>query len=318
VSAIIFGFKQQKWQMGEIKPIQIEEQGLRDGLQTLSIHFPLERRLNWIQRLVAAGVQRLQVGSFVHPRLVPSMADTDQLFQQLLPQPGVIYSALVLNQKGVERAIAAGVQHLSISLSASDTHSLKNAGKNIAQSKQEIAAMISLAQAQGIAVRGGIQCAFGCRYEGAIAESVVLHLSEYLLSLGVDELALADSTGMGNPQQVTRLLREILPLAGEHQVGLHLHNTENKGYANVYAGLEAGVRLFDTAFGGLGGCPFIQGATGNIATEDTVHLLRQMGIETGIDLLAVAGISQEIEAALAQPLPGLLYSLLNNPKIAFN
>lgn len=291
-------------------PILVEEQGLRDGLQTLPTVFSTAQKLTWIHQLVAAGLRRIQVGSFVHPGKVPGMADTDALFAQLPQRDDVLFSALVLNVKGVERAIAAGAKHLAISLSASSTHSRKNAGMDIQEAKSAVAEMVRLAQSEGIVVRGGIQCAFGCRYEGAIAESAVLQLSEFMFALGVDELVLADSTGMGNPFAVKRVMREVVAMSREKTVGLHLHNTENKGYVNLYAGLEAGVGLFDTAFGGLGGCPFIRGATGNIATEDTVHLLRQLGMDTGIDAAKVAVVSSEIAAATGSPLPGLLYPLL--------
>ncbi len=290
--------------------ILLEEQGLRDGLQTLPEVFSTAQKLQWVNQLIAAGLRRIQVGSFVHPGKVPSMADTDVLFPMLPRREDVLYSALVLNVKGVERAVAAGARHLAISLSASSTHSLKNSGMDLQAAKMAITEMVRLAHTEGIVVRGGIQCAFGCRYEGAVAESSVLELAAYMLELGVEELVLADSTGMGNPLAIKRVMSRVVQMAGGKLVGLHLHNTENKGYANLCAGLEAGVRLFDTAFGGLGGCPFIRGATGNIATEDTVHLLRQMGLDTGIDPTKVASISLEIEKATGNKLPGLLYPLL--------
>jgi hydroxymethylglutaryl-CoA lyase len=167
-------------------------------------------------------------------------------------------------------------------------------------------------------VRGGIQCVFGCRYEGAIDEAVVYDITKHHLDCGVEEMAFADSTGMGNPAQMKRMLPRLLELCGTVPVSLHLHNTENKGYANLVAALDCGVRQFDTAFGGLGGCPFIQGATGNIATEDTVHLLHQMGYTTGIDLEAVAAISMDMQQWLGAPLPGLLYSLLQNKEVRLN
>jgi hydroxymethylglutaryl-CoA lyase len=293
-------------------PILVEEQGLRDGLQTLQQVFSTEKKLEWIQQLLDAGLRRIQVGSFVHPVKVPAMADTDVLFSRLPKRDDVIFSALVLNVKGVERAMAAGAKHLAISLSASSTHSRQNAGMDIGEAKSAVAEMLRLARSAGIAVRGGIQCAFGCRYEGIVAESAVLDLAEFMLGLGVDELVLADSTGMGNPVAVKRVMGAVERMGGGKILGLHLHNTENKGYANLCAGLDAGVRLFDTAFGGLGGCPFIRGATGNIGTEDTVHLLRQMGIDTGIDAAKVAKVSSDLEAATGSTLPGLLYPLLLN------
>jgi hydroxymethylglutaryl-CoA lyase len=291
------------------RKIVIEEQGLRDGLQTLELAIPPQKKLAWINQLVAAGLTRIQVASFVHPKAVPQMADAETVCSKLPVAPGVVFSALVLNTRGVERAIACSMKHLAISLSASDSHSRKNANKSLAEAKTAFAAMVELARANNITVRGGIQCAFGCRYEGAISEALVYELVQHHLDCGVHELALADSTGMGNPVQVKRMMTKVLELAGAIPVALHLHNTENKGYANMIAAVETGVMQFDTAFGGLGGCPFIKGATGNIATEDTAHMLQEMGYETGIDITKVAAISKEMEQLLGQKLPGLLYGL---------
>jgi len=292
-----------------IPEVILEEQGLRDGLQTLKTIVPTEKKLAWIVQLVEAGLRRIQVASFVHPRLVPQMADAEAIFQQLPQRDDVVYSALVLNQKGVERAIAAGARHLAISLSASDTHSQKNTRMTLEEAKADFRVNVQLARAHGIRVRAGIQCAFGCRYEGAISPQRVLDLVKHHLDAGADEIALADSTGMAHPVQMRHLVRQALDLCGAVPLALHLHNTENKGLANLLAAYEVGVRQFDTAFGGLGGCPFIPGATGNIATEDTVHFFRQMGVETGIDLERVAAISREVEALTGAQLSGALYKL---------
>ena len=290
--------------------IILEEQGLRDGLQTLSIQIPVAKKIEWIKQLISAGLTRLQVTSFVHPQQVPQMADAEKLVQMLPDNKDVTFSALVLNKKGVQRAIDSGIKHLAISLSASDTHSRKNANKSIQEAKQEFKEMVSLALQNGITVRGGIQCAFGCRYEGAIDEQKVYDLVNHHLQTGIQELALADSTGMANPVQVKRMMQTITEISGSTPVALHLHNTENKGYANLCAALQAGVSQFDTAFGGLGGCPFIKGATGNIATEDTVHLLQQMGYSTNIQIKKVAAVSLEMENLIGSKLPGLLYPMV--------
>jgi hydroxymethylglutaryl-CoA lyase len=290
--------------------IILEEQGLRDGLQTSSIQIPVAKKIEWIKQFISAGLTRLQVTSFVHPQQVPQMADAEELVQMLPDNKHVTFSALVLNKKGVQRAIESGIKHLAISLSASDTHSRKNANKSIQEAKQEFKEMVSLALQNGITVRGGIQCAFGCRYEGAIEEQKVYDLVNHHLQTGIQELALADSTGMANPVQVKRMMQTITEISGSTPVALHLHNTENKGYANLCAALEAGVSQFDTAFGGLGGCPFIKGATGNIATEDTVHLLQQMGYSTNIHIKKVAAVSLEMENLIGSKLPGLLYPMV--------
>ncbi len=295
--------------------IILEEQGLRDGLQTIAVSIPAAQKLSWINQLIGAGLRRIQVTSFVHPRLVPQMADAEELVNALPKRDDVVFSALVLNIKGVERAIASGIRHLAISLSASNTHSLKNANISLEAARAAFKEMVALALQHQVTIRGGIQCAFGCRYEGAISEALVYDLVQHHLDCGVQELALADSTGMGNPLQVKRMVAQVLAKAGATPLALHLHNTENKGYANLCAAAEVGVRQFDTAFGGLGGCPFIKGATGNIATEDTSHMLMQMGYSTGVNISKVAAVSREMEVLLGKPLPGLLYKLADREDI---
>ncbi|MEM6893061.1 MAG: hydroxymethylglutaryl-CoA lyase [Bacteroidota bacterium] len=295
--------------------IVLEEQGLRDGFQTLDKVVPTETKLRYIDQLVDAGLKRIQVASFVHPKYVPQMADADVLCQQLNPQEGVVYSGLVLNLKGVERGLDCGLQHLACSISASNTHSQKNARMTLAEAKSNFKEMVKVSKAAGITVRGGIQCAFGCRFEGRIAPEHVLDMVDHHLDTGIDELALADSTGMGNPKDLGELMEKVVARAKGIPVILHLHNTENKGYANLVAAVLAGVKIFDTAFGGLGGCPFIKSATGNIATEDTVNVLEQMGYNTGIDIKKVAEISHEMEQFLGHSLPGQLYGLVNKTDI---
>ncbi len=293
----------------------LEEQGLRDGLQTLPKTLSTKKKLEYIDRLVAAGLQRIQVASFVHPRLVPQMADAEAICQGLNKKEGIIYSGLVLNLKGVERALEVNLDHLACSISASNTHSQKNARKTLAEAKSAFREMVELCNKNNIRVRGGIQCAFGCRYEGKIAPSHVLDMVKFHLDQNIDELALADSTGMGNPQDVRELMSKVVEIAGDKPVILHLHNTENKGFANLFAALDAGVRYFDTAFGGLGGCPFIKSASGNIATEDTTHMLHQMGYHTGINIGKIVDISLEMHDYLGHQLPGQMYQLWNNSEI---
>jgi hydroxymethylglutaryl-CoA lyase len=284
--------------------IHIEEQGPRDGFQVEAMPIPTELKIKWIEDAVLAGVKRVQMSSFVHPKLVPQMADVEAVCAGVCKKDGVIYSGLVLNVKGVERAIKAGLTHVAISMSASDTHSRKNTNKSLEEASIEFSEMARVAKEAGLTVRGGIQCAFGCRYEGQISEQFVIDLSKRHLDLGIDELSLADSTGMGNPTQMKRIMSQIVPLAGNLPVILHLHDTEGKGIANMIATIDCGVTHFDTAFGGLGGCPFIKGATGNIATEDVVHCLHQMGYETGIDNQKMIALAKEVEVFLGRKLPG--------------
>ena len=199
--------------------IYIEEQGTRDGFQVEAVHIPTELKIKWIEQAVDAGVKRIQMSSFVHPKLVPQMADAEAVCLGVNKKEGVIYSGLVLNVKGVERAIKSGLNHVAISMSASDTHSRKNANKSIDESLIEFAEMARIAKEAGLTVRGGIQCALGCRYEGEISEQFVIDLAKRHLDLGIDELSLADSTGMGNPVQTKRIMSKIMPLTGNLQIG---------------------------------------------------------------------------------------------------
>ncbi len=295
--------------------IVIEEQGLRDGFQSEKIVVPTERKLEIIDALADAGVPRIQVCSFVHPKRVPQMADAEAICRGLRRRPGVIYSGLVLNLKGVERAVDAGLDHVAASISASDTHSRKNTGKGLEEVQAGYAEMVRTAKDAGLTVRGGLQCVFGCRFEGAIDPDAVLDLVKRHLDLEIDELALADSTGMADPRSMTDLMGKILELAGDKPVILHLHDTEGRGLANALAAIQAGVRYFDTAFGGMGGCPFIKGATGNIATEDLVAMVERMGMTTGIDIRAVAEISRSLEGFFDTQFPGSMHRVLGNDAI---
>jgi hydroxymethylglutaryl-CoA lyase len=295
--------------------ITIEEQGLRDGLQSERRTVPTARKLELVEALVDAGIRRLQVCSFVHPEKVPQMADAEALCAGLRPRPGVLYSGLVLNRKGVERAAAAGLRHVAASISASDTHSRKNTGMSLDEAQLRYAEMVRTAKEAGLTVRGGLQCAFGCRFEGAIDRGLVLDLAKRHLDLGVDELALADSTGMADPRTIQELMAPVVEGAGGRPVILHLHDTEGKGLANALAAIDVGVTIFDTAFGGMGGCPFIKGATGNIATEDLAAMLAQMGAPTGIDVRKVAAVSRAMESYFETRFPGRMHRVLESDSL---
>ncbi len=295
--------------------IVIEEQGLRDGFQSEKTVVPTERKLEIIDALAEAGVSRIQICSFVHPKYVPQMADAEAVCKGLRRRPGVVYSGLVLNLKGVQRAVAAGLDHVAASISASDTHSRKNTGKGLEEVQAGYAEMVRTARDAGLTVRGGLQCVFGCRFEGAIDPNAVLDLVKRHLDLEIDELALADSTGMADPNAMTNLMGQVLELAGDKPVILHLHDTEGRGLANALAAIQTGIRFFDTAFGGMGGCPFIKGATGNIATEDLVAMVERMGMTTGIDIRAVAEISRSLEGFFDTNFPGSMHRVLGNDAI---
>lgn len=286
-------------------PVLIEDEFLRDGLQNEARLFSVEEKLGFLAALEKAGVRRIQVGSFVHPDWVPQMADTDELFRRLTPKPGVIYSALVLNKRGLDRALAVGVRHLSISLSASESHSMKNTNKTVSEARAAIAPVIEAALAEGIALRAGIQSALGCGFEGRIDPGRVAEIAREFAALGVREINIADTAGLAHPRLVfelcTRLYSELPEDVG---LSLHLHDTRGLGLANMVAGLQAGVRTFDAALGGLGGCPFVPKAAGNIATEDAAFACEQMGLETGIDWQALRGPVARAEALLGRALPG--------------
>jgi hydroxymethylglutaryl-CoA lyase len=283
----------------------LEDESLRDGLQFEQKILTLEEKLSLFRLLAAAGVQRLQVGSFVHPKVVPQMADTEEFIRTVRDEaPGVFLTALVLNDKGLERALKCGLGHLSMSSSASDSHSLKNVKRPAAEAFASLLELIRQAVRSGLAVRAGIQCAFGCVYEGAVAEDRVIEMAGRLAETGASELNLADTTGMANPLQVRRLVAKTRALLPNLTISIHLHDTRGLGLANMLAAYEAGVSIFDVSAGGLGGCPFVKGASGNVATEDAVNLFQQIGVEPGIDLKALCKVVDRYEELLGRSLPG--------------
>lgn len=294
-----------------IDSVLIEEESLRDGLQIEKRAFSVEEKLHFIRGMEACGVRRIQVGSFVHPKWVPQMANTDELFAAIEPKAGVTYTALVLNERGLDRAIAAGVKHLSMSISASEVHSLKNTNRTLEQARARIAPMIEKAISEGIAVRAGIQSALGCGYGGEVPLERVCEIATAYSALGVREINIADTAGLANPLSVTEAVAEVRKVIDPGiAVSLHLHDTRGLGLANMIAGAQAGVAIFDAALGGLGGCPFLPGAAGNIATEDAVYALSELGVETGIDWQELCALSREMEDILGRRLPGRMAHVL--------
>jgi hydroxymethylglutaryl-CoA lyase len=248
--------------------------------------------------------------------MVPQMADAEMLYAGLKKRDGIVYSMLVLNQKGMQRAANAGGSHVTASISASNTHSQRNAGMTLNEARRQLAEMVAIGKQNGLTVRGGIQCAFGCRYEGRIDPNMVMGLVKEQLDLGIDEVELADTTGMADPRTIQEICGPVRALAGDKPVYLHLHDTEGKGLANALAALQVDITHFDSAFGGMGGCPFVKGASGNIATEDLVFMLQQMGIETGIDASKIAAISRSLEGFFKRRFSGKMHHLLNRDDIA--
>ncbi|NBC88637.1 MAG: hydroxymethylglutaryl-CoA lyase [Alphaproteobacteria bacterium] len=281
--------------------ILVSEVGPRDGLQSIDRVMPLEARKRWIAAEAAAGVKEIEVGSFVPAKLLPQMADTAQIVAFARGIEGLTVVALVPNAKGAERAAEAGVHAMSIPFSMSETHSIKNVRKDHPAMLAEIAAASAIAREHGIHFAVGLSTAFGCTIEGAVAEDQVVRLAEKAVEAGAEELSLSDTTGYADPAQVRRLTRKVKTAVGADRLTtLHLHNTRGLGLANVVAGLEEGITTFDASLGGLGGCPFAPGASGNLVTEDLVLMLNAMGLKTGIDLEKLL----EVRPILAEALPG--------------
>ena len=297
------------------KSVVIEEQGLRDGLQSEVKIVPTEKKLEIIDALIDAGVKRIQVASFVNPKLIPQMADAENLCAGLKKRDGIVYSMLVLNPRGMERAAHVGGSHVTASISASNTHSQHNTGMALKEARRQFSEMVAIGKKKGLIIRGGLQCAFGCRYEGRIDQNIVKDMIKEHLDLGIDEIELADTTGMANPRTIQEICGPARILAEDKPVYLHLHDTEGKGLANALAALQVGIAHFGSAFGGMGGCPFVKGASGNIASEDLVFMLEQMGIKTGIDVSKIAAISRSLEGFFEKRFPGKMHHLLNRDDI---
>jgi hydroxymethylglutaryl-CoA lyase len=285
--------------------ILISEVGARDGLQSIDRVMPLEAKKAWIAAEAAAGVREIEVGSFVPAALLPQMADTAEVVAFARTIPGLNVVALVPNVKGAERAVAAGVHGMSIPFSMSETHSIKNVRKDHPAMLAEIAAVAKIADAAGVHFAVSLSTAFGCTIEGPVHEDTVVRLAAASADAGAQEFSLSDTTGYANPAQVRRLVRAVRAVVGDKLTTLHLHNTRGLGLANVFAGLEEGITTFDASLGGLGGCPFAPGASGNIVTEDLVFMLQAMGYETGIDLPKLLKVRDIVAAALpGEPLYG--------------
>lgn len=288
----------------------LEEESLRDGLQAEREILGTDQKLDLIHALVSAGIKRIQVGSFVNRDLLPQVADTDELVWRIGELEGVLVTGLVLNDKGLERALACGLKHLSMSVSVSETHSQKNVRRSAAEALCNMTGLIAAAVDAGMTVRAGAQCAFGCVYEGTIEEDKILATLAAMADAGAQELNLADTTGMANPAQVNRLITKVQQTLPDRKLSLHLHDTRGLGLANMLAGYEAGVRIFDVAAGGLGGCPFVRGAAGNVATEDAVNLFERIGVDTGVNLAGLCQVVAQLENLLGRELPGKMCRVL--------
>jgi hydroxymethylglutaryl-CoA lyase len=287
----------------------IHDVGMRDGLQVEKTIVPTERKIDWIERLIASGVDAIQVGSFVNPSVVPQMADTDALFRHFASRTPVRarLSALVLNEKGLDRGLDAGVDFFCMGVSASDTHSQKNTGMTTSDALSRILAMARRAAGAGAAVQLSVQSAFGCGYEGAVPASRVLIIASRFFDAGFKTVSLADTAGHATPPIVTSLFETLMAAATDAEFACHFHDTYGLAMANAYAALEAGVHSFEAAFGGLGGCPFTALAGGNLCTEDFVHLLQREHMRTHIRLPDLIDLTRQAESFFERPLPGIVH-----------
>ncbi|WP_114809919.1 hydroxymethylglutaryl-CoA lyase [Paraburkholderia kururiensis] len=282
----------------------VQEVAPRDGLQIEPTWVDTVDKIALIDALSTVGFTRIEAGSFVSPKAVPALRDGEAVFQGIRRHDGVIFVALVPNLKGAERALASGADELNLVMSASQTHNRANMRMSCEASLAAFGSIVALAKRSGVRLNATVATAFGCPFEGAIDEARVFAIVDAYREMGIEGVTLADTTGMANPRQVARMVRRALERLPAHALTLHFHNTRGLGLANVLAAYEAGARRFDAALGGLGGCPFAPGASGNICTEDLVNMCEQMGIPTGIDLPKLIALSRTLPALLGHDVPG--------------
>jgi hydroxymethylglutaryl-CoA lyase len=287
--------------------VQIVEVGPRDGLQNEPVQVPTADKIAFVDRLADAGHTIIEVSAFVSPKWVPQMADAAEVFAGIARRPGVCYTALVPNLKGLERARAAGLEEVAIFPAASDTFSRRNLNQSIEEAFAAANAVCDEARRTGLRVRAYLSTAFGCPFEGAVPIDRVRDLSARLIDMGAYEVSLSDTIGVAHPGQVTDVLNEVSRRVAGNDIALHFHDTRGMALANVYAGLEAGVGTYDASAGGLGGCPYAPGATGNLATEDLVYMLDGLGIATDVRLDGLLDASRAIEPLVGHQLPSRVY-----------
>jgi hydroxymethylglutaryl-CoA lyase len=282
--------------------VRIVEVGPRDGLQNESVLLSTEEKRDFIELLALSGLREIEVTSFVSPKRVPQLADAEALVALLKPIPGVRYSALVPNMRGLERALSAGVRAIALFTAASETFTQNNIGMSIAGSLDAFRAMMPIARTNDLWVRAYISTAFYCPYEGAVCPESVIKVAQSLLEMGVDEVSIGDTIGKAMPEDVARLTESLLPYLPLERFAYHFHDTSGTALLNVETALGYGISSFDVAAGGAGGCPFAPGAPGNLATEDLLTLLHQKGVTTGVDVEEVARASRFLESRLGRPL----------------
>ena len=283
------------------RSVKIVEVGARDGLQNESAEISTAIRIELIERLATAGLAAVEAGAFVSPKKVPQMADSAAVFRGLQRQPGTAYPALVPNMKGFEAALEAGVTEIAVFVSASEGFSRHNIGCSRAESLERLRDVAEAAAGRNILMRGYVSCIAGCPYDGAVAPDEVAAMAEALVAMGCYEISLGDTIGVGTAGLIRKVIERVSARTPREKIAMHFHDTYGQGVANVLASLEEGIIVFDSSVAGLGGCPFAPGASGNVATEDVVYLLQGLGIETGVDLMAVAKTGDWISRHLGRP-----------------
>jgi hydroxymethylglutaryl-CoA lyase len=284
--------------------VSVYEVAMRDGLQNEARPLATDEKLALLDALLAAGVKRLELTSFVSPRWIPQLADAEDVVRRAPARDDVSFGALCPNAKGLERARAAGLREIAVFLSASETHNKKNVNKTIADTLATFREVVPPAREAGLRVRGYVSTVWGCPYEGDVDPARAVAIAEQLVELGCYQVSLGDTIGVGTPRQTAEIVRRFLDALPREQIALHFHDTRGTALANVLVGLELGIREFDASVGGLGGCPYAPGAAGNVATEDLVYMLHGMGVHTGIDLAKLIEAGRLAERLVGRPLPG--------------
>lgn len=289
------------------REVSIYEVSPRDGLQNEAVTVPTTRKVRLVEALVASGLERIEITSFVSPKWVPQLADGDEVARIVPRAEGVTFSALCPNARGLERALAAGIEEIAVFISASETHNLKNVNKTVPDTLAGFREVIGPAVQKGLRVRGYVSTLWGCPYEGQIDPRAGLAIARDLLAQGCYQISLGDTIGVGTPVQTKRVLELFLSEIPREKIAMHMHDTRGTALSNIVVGLEMGIRTFDASVGGLGGCPYAPGAAGNVATEDLVYMLEGMGIETGVSLDRLVQAGQVAAAIVGHELPGKVH-----------
>ncbi len=283
------------------------EVSLRDGLQNERATVPLRGKLRLIDALVAAGLKRIEITSFVSPKWIPQLEDADEVAEHAKAPQGVMFSALCPNPKGLERAKKAGIREIAVFISASETHNKKNVNKSVAETLAAFKDTVGPAREAGMKVRGYLSTVWGCPYEGEVEPKQALAIARKLFEMGVYQVSVSDTIGAGTPRQTERIMQMMLAEFPASSLSMHMHDTRGTALANVLVGLELGIRDFDASVGGMGGCPYAPGAAGNLATEDLVFMLHGMGVKTGVDLDGIWEAGKVAESIVGRPLPGKVH-----------